>query len=127
MVRSGTLSRFFIPIYYANEGRLLSAAETMRAGTEGGIIWVMLGFPALSFVWCLARSYSIGGSLNSKVGHAKAPGPRRMSGENEVCWSSAQVVEWMVRDHSISTCRIAFKSALTLSKRAAQDGLYTTL
>lgn len=85
MVRSGTLSRFLIPIYYANEGRLLSLVETMRAGTEGGIIWVMLGFQALSFVWCLAQSYSIGGSLNSKVGHAKAPGPRRIRGLLELC------------------------------------------
>lgn len=127
MLRSGTLSRIFIPIYYANEGRLLFPVETMRAGTEGGIIWVMLGFPSLSFVWCLAQSYSIVGSINSKVGHAKAPQSRRMSRANKVCWSSAQVVEWMVRDHLITTCRIAFKSVLTLSKRAAQDGLYATL
>ncbi|KAK9965613.1 hypothetical protein ABG768_004695 [Culter alburnus] len=47
----------------------------MRTGTEGGIIWVMLGFKALAFVCFLAR----------KVGHAGAPPPRKMNGPLELC------------------------------------------
>ncbi len=84
-VRSGTLSCCFILIYYANETRLLSPVRTMKAGTEGGIIWVTLGFKALAFVRCLARSCSIRGALNSKVGHAGAPPPKKTNGPLELC------------------------------------------
>ncbi|KAK2876443.1 hypothetical protein Q8A67_020539 [Cirrhinus molitorella] len=65
----------------------------MKAGTGGGIIWVMLGFKALAFVCCLARSCSIRGSLNSKVGHASAPPPRKMNGPLELCPEFWPIIE----------------------------------
>ncbi|KAF4106558.1 hypothetical protein G5714_012548 [Onychostoma macrolepis] len=65
----------------------------MKAGTEGGIIWVTLGFKALAFVCCLARSCSIRGSLNSKVGHAGAPPPRKMNGPLELCPGSDKLID----------------------------------
>lgn len=121
-VRSGTLSCGFILIYYANETRLLSPVRTMKAGTEGGIIWVTLGFKALAFVCCFARSCSIRGALNSKVGHAGAPPLKKMNWS----WSSAQVV-WVDGEFTQLTHAEFHLNRCWNCQRAASSALYATL
>ncbi len=114
-VRSGTLSCCFIPIYYANETRILSPVRTMKAGTEGGIIWVTLGFKALAFVCCLARS--------CKVGHAGAPPPRKMDGPLELCPGGLsgwlEITQLAHAEFHLNRCWHC--------QRAASSALYATL
>ena len=67
------LSCCFTPSYYANEPQALCLVRTMKEGTEGGIIWVILSFQGLSPLFRARHSLALPeGSLYSKVGHPRA-------------------------------------------------------